>query len=175
MKTVRNVEIRRLQETDANALLQYFGLLVALDQERVERPEDAQKLDLASEVNWIKKRLHGETEQELFTLCIESNGAIVAVGEIERGKRWIERHVAELRFGVLPDFHGVASELVEELLAWGKSIGIEIVTYFHLESQSNGLRTMTEAGFKECGRIPKYYKRGTRYVDRIYLCKSLVG
>lgn len=170
---MKSVQVRKILETDAEGLLQYFNQLVALDPERVERPEDAKKLDLELELNWIRKRLSGEVENEMYTLCIECEGGIVAVGEIERGKRWIERHVGELRFGVLPEFHFAASKMVQELLSWGKATGIEVVLYFHLETQSKGIRTMKELGFKDCGRISKYYKRANQYVDRIYLSKSL--
>jgi GNAT superfamily N-acetyltransferase len=171
--TNRSFQIRNIGPRDDQGLLDYFRELVRVDPERVERPVDVDKLTLENERAWIAKRQADETSGEMFVACAEADGRIVAEGEVERAKRWIERHVAEIRFGVLPDYAFVAPRLVEELVARAKANGIEVLIYFHLETQTRGVRVMKECDFEVIGRVPRYYKRGDDYIDRLYLAKTL--
>ena len=171
--TSTSFEIREIRPEDAHGLLAYFRELVRVDPERVERPSDVDKITIEAEHAWIAKRQADETAGEMFVACVAVAGKIVGEGEVERGKRWIERHVAEIRFAVLPDYAHVARPLVEELVARARANGVEVLIYFHLESQTRGLRIMSECGFAVSGRVPRYYKRGSCYVDRLYLTKQL--
>ena len=109
----------------------------------------------------------------MYALCCETSGKIIAVGEIERKQRWIEKHVAEIRFGVIPSNEDSAFELVKKLEEIAKNNGIEVLFYFHLTTQKNGIKIMRKAGFTDVGIIRKYYKRGQEYIDRVYLQKVL--
>lgn len=158
---------------DAKAMLIFFKRLVKEDPERVERLEDVKKFGIQDEMNWITQRGEQEKEKELFARIVDDNREIVAEGEIERLKRWIERHVAELRFGVLPGHRDVARELVAELIHLAESNGIQVILYFHLETQKADIALMKEHGFNEVGRVKKYYRRENEYIDRVYLVKNL--
>src|SRR5579871_6556960 len=166
---------RQLRLDDAGSLLAFFRQLVAQDPERVERLEDVARMSLADETKWIEARLPHQSPVRLYALCCEVDGRIVAEGEFERQPRWIERHVAEIRFGVLPDFVHVASSLVDRLVAAAQAVGIEVLVYFHLATQARGLHLMEGAGFKVVGQLKNYYKRGSEYVDRIYLTRQVLG
>jgi hypothetical protein len=169
-----SLEIRELRLEDAEGLLDYFRELVRTDPERVERPDDADKITLESQRAWIARRQQAQATGEMFAACALVDGKIVAEGEVERAKRWIERHVAEIRFGVLPVHAAqVAPQLVEVLVVRARDAGLEVLTYFHLETQTRGLGVMRSSGFDAAGRIPRYYKRGAEYVDRIYLVRVL--
>jgi RimJ/RimL family protein N-acetyltransferase len=167
--------IKKLWVQDAAALLNYFKDLVTLDTKRVERPEDVAKITIENEVSWIKSRIEDETKGEMFVLCMkDENDQIIAEGEVERKKRWIERHVAEIRFGILPAYTQHAKTLVQQLIDLAKENGIEILFYFHLESQVAGIETMKQLGFKEIGIIENYYKLQNKdYVNRVYLSKNI--
>lgn len=165
--------IRQFAISDAENLLAYFRALVRADPERVERPEDADKLTVKDERSWIEKCLEAEKKNEMYVRCVEADGKIVAVGEIERKPRWIERHVGEIRFGVLPGYEKQAYQLVEELEGAAKRNGIEVLIYFHLATQKAGLAIMKKAKYAEIGRINDYYKRNNQYVDRVLLQKRL--
>ena len=148
--------------------------MVKLDPERVERPGDVEKITEEMEEEWIKQRLIKEDNKDIFVLCgLDDNGEIVAEGEVERLPRWIEKHVAEIRFGVLPGYDSMAEKLLEKLITTAKENDIEILTYFHLETQKTGLRIMEKLGFELMGKVKNYYKRGEDYIDRIYLVKHL--
>jgi RimJ/RimL family protein N-acetyltransferase len=163
------MEIRELKIEDAEKLLAYFKNLVLADPERAERVSDVENFGIEDEKNWIRERLEGEKEKEIFTLCCEDNGRIVAQGEVERQKRWIERHVAEIRFGVLPGYEEQAFEMVEFLIRKAKENRIEVLVYFHLASQKAGLFIIKKAGFSDAGVLEKYYKKDGKYIDRIYM------
>ncbi|MBI4141263.1 GNAT family N-acetyltransferase [Candidatus Woesearchaeota archaeon] len=165
--------IRPLKIADAENLLTYFRELVRKDPERVERIEDADKLSVKDEASWIEKCLEAEKKQSLYVRCSEVEGKIIAVGEIERKSRWIEQHVAEIRFGVLPEYKQHARSLVEELEEIARKNSIEVLIYFHLATQKTGLAIMKKAGFTLAGKIQAYYKRGKEYVDRVYLEKII--
>jgi len=171
--TEKDAKIRTITTDDAPKLLDYFRKLVEVDQERVERPEDVSRITLVRERQWISGKLKSEEDGDMIIRCVEVSGQIISLGEVERLKRWIERHVAEIRFGLLPDSKIFGMALVQELEQQAVSLGVEILVYFHLETQEQGLSIMRESGFGEIGRIPRYYKRQGGYVDRLYLAKHL--
>lgn len=166
--------IRKIQKDDAVNLLKYFNTLVNVDPERVERAEDVAKITLDNEVKWIENQLSKEDNKEIFLLCgLDDNGDIVAEGEVEKLPRWIERHVAEIRFAVLPENNLVAETLIQELFEKAKNNGIEVLLYFHLETQKRGIEIMEKLGFEKMGVVEKYYKRNGDYIGRIYMVKNL--
>jgi len=165
--------VRPITLNDAQGLLDYFAKLVRIDPERVERPQDVDKITLEAELTYIQKRLELQKTGEIVLRCVEKQGAIIAFGEVERLKRWIERHVAEIRFGVYPHEAHEAIALVGELEALAKKIGVEVLIYFHLATQKASLDVMHQCGYKEVGRVKGYYKRNGELIDRIYLSKSL--
>ena len=166
--------VRELDERDAPALLEYFQTLVRVDPERVERPEDIALLSVDDEREWIRHRMADLVTSDLTAHCAVLNDRIVAVGELQRMKRWIERHVAEIRFGVLPDARDAALALVRAFVALAKVNNIELLVFFHLATQERAIEVMLECGFQEVARIPGYYKKpdGTM-IDRVYLVKIL--
>lgn len=122
---------------------------------------------------WIRNILVKQAEGSYAARCIyDDSGEIIGLGEIERRPRWIERHVAEIRFGLLPDQFKVGVALAHVLENLAKEMGVEIVYYFHLKMQKQGLDIMRECQYREAGVIEKYYKIGDFYVDRVYLQKD---
>ena len=172
LKLINLKMIRKIEKTDRDNLKKYFLELVTVDQERVERPQDAAKISNSDEEKWIESRLIGEEKKEIFTLCgFNDNGAIIAEGEIQRLPRWIERHVAEIRFAVLPGHELIAQQMINELIKKSQENGIEILIYFHLSSQKTGIEIIKKFGFEQFGIIKKYYKKNDRYIDRLYFVK----
>lgn len=169
------MNIRKIKLEDAEQLLSYFRKLVELDPKRVERPQDVAKITLEMEVEWIKARIEDEQKDEMYVLCMETeNGEIIAEGEVERKKRWIEPHVAEIRFGVLPGYEEHAKDMIEQLIQTAQAKDIKILSYFHLETQTKGIQLMKKLGFEEMGIIKDYYKLNeNEFVDRIYLVKYI--
>ena len=167
------MSIRKITIEDGSAMLDFFKRLVKEDPERVERPVDIAKLTVADELTWIDQRVDREKSRKLFDRIDVKEKEIVAEGEIERMKRWIEKHVAELRFGVLPGHEEVAQELVQELIGIAKVNDIEVLLYFHLATQKAGISVVKKAGFYEVGRIKNYYKNKDLYIDRIYMALTL--
>ena len=166
--------IRKVEIEDKKSLLNFFKKLVVLDPERVERPKDVEKITEEMEEEWIRQRLIKEDNADIFILCgLNDNNEVVVEGEVEKLPRWIERHVAEIRFGALPRYNSMAEKLLEKLITTAKENDIEILTYFHLETQKTGLKIMEKLGFELIGKVKNYYKRGTDYIDRIYLVKHL--
>lgn len=167
------LKIRALDERDAWSLLEYFQILVRVDPERVERPEDVALLSINDEREWIRHRMADLGTSDLTVRCAVVNDRIVAVGELQRMKRWIERHVAEIRWGALPEVRTAALALVRTLETLAKANKIEVLVFFHLATQERAIGVMLECGFHEVGRIPGYYKKPDRTIDRVYLVKVL--
>jgi len=166
--------IRKIEKNDSELLLKFFSELVAVDPERVERPQDVAKITKEDEEKWIEKKLMQEDNKEIFVLCgFDENGKIVTEGEVERMPRWIEKHVAEIRFGVLPEYGAAAESVLKDLIKTAKDNGIEVLIYFHLATQKRGIEIMEKLGFETFGTIKNYYKREDEYIDRIYLAKYL--
>jgi len=168
------MKFKRPSTTDADRLLSYFCQLVELDSERVERCEDAQLLNHEKEVKWIEGLLKKEQAGDAIALCVlNEQSTIVGLGEVERRPRWIERHVAEIRFGLLPDHADAGIALVNLLEQQAKGIGIELLYYFHLASQSQGITVIEACGFDFSGVLPSYYKKGGAYIDRVLYAKKI--
>ncbi|TFY85347.1 N-acetyltransferase [Pseudomonas nabeulensis] len=168
------MKCEKLSPTDADALLRFFCQLVDQDSERVERPEDALQLDHDKEVAWINGLLEKERAGEVAALCVLNDEAvIVGLGEVERRPRWIERHVAEIRFGLLPGCLDEGCELVRQLEQRATFMGIELLYYFHLATQSQGIAVLEACGFELSGELPGYYKKEQGYVDRVFYSKTL--
>jgi hypothetical protein len=165
--------ISKLDHHDAEELLNFFKKLVTADPERVERPEDVKKISLESEEEWVKKLLQKERDGDIVVFVGRKDGSIVIEAEVEKKSRWIERHVGEIRFGMLPGNEELAKEIITMLIQEARKINIETLIYFHLATQISGLALIKDAGFSECGRIAKYYKRGNEYIDRIYLSMTI--
>lgn len=166
--------IRPVQPEDAEKALTFFRTLVTVDQERVERPEDVAHISIENERRWLETLIQKESEKSLFArIGVLDTGEIGALAEVERKPRWIEQHVAEVRFGALPEYGDLARETVKACITEAEASGITELFYFHLETQSTGIQIMKDLGFVECGRIERYYRRGDNYISRIYLSKSL--
>ncbi|MGY2292899.1 N-acetyltransferase family protein [Pseudomonas sp. SDO528_S397] len=167
------MQIIPVNEVTPEELLSYFHKLVALDNKRVERPEDVAKITLADEQRWINTLTQRTANQEGVSFCIKSNEGVIGLGEVERKPRWIERHTAEIRFGILPSHRHEGKMLVSALVSDAKKIGITTLYYFHLQSQTQGIEIITESNFNYSGRIRNYYKHGETYVDRVFFERLL--
>lgn len=169
------MKIRQLEVKDAEKYLAYFKKLVELDPERVERPEDVSKITLEKEEQFIQKILDKQKDGNAIALILENElGEIVAEAEIERKERWIEQHVAEIRFGVIPNYETEIEQLISNVIQNSKNIGIEVLIYFHLESQKTGISVIKKFNFLEAGKIKRYYKRSNgEYVNRLYFSKNI--
>ena len=165
--------VRSLEKGDAQGLLTFFRKLVEIDPERVERVSDAEKITLEQENNWLDNLIVKEEKGEVIARVGIAGSEIVVEGEIHRLPRWIERHVAEIRFGMIPGNEQITKELLKELLQKAQNDQIEILIYFHLRTQKTGIGIIKELGFEESGVIKDYYKRDGEYIDRIYLVKNL--
>lgn len=172
MKRIK-IKIRKIRISDAEKLLKFLNEMVKLDTERAERLEDVRNMTINDEINWIKDRLEPEKKKEMFVLRCEVNREIVSVGEIEKSKRWIDRHVAEIRFSALPGHEDSVIQMLRQLIKIAKKNGVKVLIYFHLASQRIGLPIIRKLRFYQAGVIKNYYKRRGEYVDRIYMAKSL--
>ena len=165
--------ISKLDLQYTEKFLSFFKELVRRDPERVERVSDVEKITLENEQAWVERLIQKEEQGEMIVRLGMESDNIVVEGEVERKSRWIERHVAEIRFGMLPNNESIAKEVVSELIKQARVQGIEILFYFHLRTQKAGISIMKDLGFKEFGVIEKYYKRDNEYVDRVYLMKNI--
>ena len=79
--------------------------MVTTDPERVEQIDKVGKLTIGEEIRWLLCILEKMKSGNYYTLCLRgSDDMLLGFGEIERKQRTIERHVAELRFGLLPGY-----------------------------------------------------------------------
>jgi hypothetical protein len=90
--------------SDAQNLLDFFKHLVTVDLERVEQLDKVGKLTLEDEIQRLSSILEKMEFGNHNTLCLRgSDDILLGFGEIERRPTVMERHVAELWFGLLPD------------------------------------------------------------------------
>jgi len=167
------MQIRKITTNEAEALLVYLKELVLQDRERVEDINYFNSFSLLDEEKWIEDKINGEATGEIFVRVADQDGLITAEGEVEKLKRPIEKHVAEIRFGVLPGNEESGEKIVEDLIKTAQDNGIKILLYFHLSTQKIGIEIVKKLGFELMGEIKDYYQFSDRAVDRVYYVKYL--
>ena len=160
--------------SDAQDLLKFVKCLVTIDTERVEQIDKVDKLTIKDEVQWLSVILEKMKSGNYHTLCLrDSNNLLLGFGEIECRPRAMEKHVAELRFGLLPSYVEAGKYLVQSLENIARTMAIKLIYYFHLATQHQGLQVMQNSGYSHAGCLEGYYLKEGIYIDRIYLAKQL--
>jgi hypothetical protein len=165
--------IRRITKDDVELLIKYLENLLNEDPRWVETVKHPDSLTKKRELNYINTILDWQKSGRMFALVCENNGDIVCFGEYLKRFSNNENHMADLRFGVLSGHEDSAKKLVSDIITKARESGIEMLIYTHFRTQKAGISIVKRLGFKKCGTIPRYYKRGNTYTDRVIYTKIL--
>jgi len=161
--------IRKMRVTDAAALAKWFNKFVDQDVGVVENFHVNSK----QEESYIKDMLAKEKTGEASCRLILLNGRIVGKADLLPLKRYIDKHVAEISFGILMGESEMGITLLAELEKIAIKEGLEQIIYFILSNNEYFIKIFSSLGYKEVGRIKNFYKKESSYFDRVILQKEL--
>lgn len=153
----------------AEPLTEWFNMFVDQDLGVVENFH----VTVDSEKEYIKDYLSALKKDEHNSYVISLNGAIVGKTDIRPFSRYIDKHVVELGFGILKEHPEAGKQLLQFIEEPLKKRQLEVVLYFILARNKYFRKLFKSVGFKEIGKIDKFYKTNDVYDDRIILEKIL--
>jgi len=114
-------------------------------------------------------------DHDLVAAVFETDGRMVGTCTVGRSGHHLEdRHVGQLGIAVHPDWRGkgVGHALLEYVLERCRGT-FEIVELKVVTINSTAIRLYQRHGFTECGRLPRSFKRGDRYLDELVMSRPI--
>lgn len=161
--------IEPLDLKHAEPLAEWFNTFVDQDLGVVENFH----VTAEGEKKYIKDYLSTLKEKECNSYIISLSGVIVGKTDIRPFSRYIDKHVVELGFGILEEHPEAGKQLLQFIEEPLKKRNLEVVLYFILARNKYFRKLFQSVGFKEVGKIDKFYKTTDGYDDRIILEKVL--
>lgn len=161
--------IRQPNILDSEKLMIWFNKLIDEEWGIAEK----EKMTIENETKWLNERLKSVKKGESIFLIQEENNEIIACASLERLKRYIDKHVAELSFGVLKGYENKTNELMEQAIEKSKEKKIKVLIYYILACNERFIDIMKGAGFNEVGKISNFYLKNGKYIDRVIMQKVL--
>lgn len=99
-------------------------------------------------------------------LAAKDGERIVSIASLERFSNRMS-HRAELGISVLREYwgQGIASQMMERLIAFAKENGIEIIELEVRSDNARAIRLYERFGFQKLGTYPRFFKIGESYCD----------
>ena len=111
---------------------------------------------------------------ESIMLVARMGDRIVGTADLNRQPRRMS-HRAELGISVLRDYwgQGIATSLMERLIAFAKENDIEIIDLEVRSDNARAIRLYERFGFRKLCTYPRFFKIGDTYHDFDLMCLSL--
>jgi len=170
-KDGREVILRTPRWKDLDDILELINSLV---DESAEIP-DKRKLTKEKEADRLRTRLNSLEKGEAFELVAEVNGKVMANSGLYR-KTAYSNHVGEIGFiGILKDYrdNGIGTEILETLIDEGKKLKLKVLFLGVFSTNTVARHVYEKVGFRETGRIPKFFHKNGNYVDDVIMAKEL--
>lgn len=109
-------------------------------------------------------------------IVARTDGKIVGMAYLVRGKFEKDRHVAFLGISILKEFRGVGigAGLIDKLMKWAeKQLGLEKISLTVFSTNSPAINLYRKFGFHEEGVSRRQYRINGKYVDEVTMSKFL--
>jgi RimJ/RimL family protein N-acetyltransferase len=109
-------------------------------------------------------------------IVARTDGKIVGMAYLVRGKFEKDRHVAFLGISVLKEFRGVGigAGLIDKLMKWAeKQPGLEKISLTVFSTNRPAINLYRKFGFQEEGVSKRQYRINGKYVDEVTMSKFL--
>lgn len=162
------VVFRPAEVADAPAIVRHLAR-VAEDSPYFRVPEEA--LDPQHEVAFIEEAKRGG----FYYLLAWTGGEVVGTLYLSRGRLPEIQHVASVAIALSPCARGrgIAQAMLEQGIAWAKSVGIEKIILNVISENEPALRLYRRFGFVEEGRRRGMYRFAGRSADEVYLALDI--
>ena len=168
----REVVLRTPRWDDLDGLLHYFNSLVREDLDVLPEREEMTR---AEEADWLGGRLAEMAKDEVIDVIAEVEGKVVANSEVIRGKgNW--SHVGMLEWISITSGYrnvGIGTEIVRTLIEEAGRAGLKILVLRTFGNNRRAKHVYEKVGFRETGRIPKAFYRGSQYIDEVIMTMEI--
>jgi len=170
-KDGKEVILRTAIWEDLDDILELINSLV---DESAEIP-NKRKLTKEQEADHLRSRLNLLEKGEAFELVAEVNGKVVANSGLHR-KTAYSNHVGEIGFiGILKNYRniGIGTEILETLIDQARKLKLKVLFLGVFSTNSIARHVYEKVGFRETGRIPKFFHKSGKYIDDVIMAKEL--
>ena len=166
----REVVLRTPRWEDLDDLMEFInsvveeGADISLDR-KVSREEEAE---------WLGRRLADLESERIFCLVAEVDGKVIANSELTV-KKGYSSHVGEIGIAIRKGYRdvGIGSEMLRTLIDHAEKKGLKMLTLDVFSTNDRARHVYEKVGFKETGRIPKYFHKNNKYIDRIIMAREV--
>ena len=133
-----------------------------------------QKITREEYADQFKRRLALMEKGEVLRLVAEVEGKVIAGSEL-RKRSGHSRHVGNIGVGIRRGYRdiGIGTEIMRTLTAHAKTMGLGLIDLAVASSSKRAIHVYEKVGFKETGRIPKFYYRDGKYFDEVIMAKEI--
>jgi ribosomal protein S18 acetylase RimI-like enzyme len=127
------------------------------------------------EADWLKKRLTLLEMEKALILVGEVEGKVIARAEIKK-RSGFSRHVGYLTcIEIIKSYRdvGIGTEMMKVLIKQTKMMDLIILHLVVASSNKRAIHVYEKVGFKETGRIPKYYLKDGIYSDDVVMVREI--
>ena len=127
-----------------------------------------------AEVDWLARHISAIEKDEEAVVVAGADGRFVGQVEVNR-RSGRSRHVGVLGISLLSGFRdvGIGTELMREVEAQAKRLGIELLTLEVFASSGRARHVHANAGYRIVGCLPKGHLKDGKYIDSIMMSKEL--
>ncbi len=159
---MEGIIIREALAKDAEQMIEYLKI-VGGETDNLTFGETGLPVTVEQEEKYLED-VHDDKTSVHLIAC--KNGEIIGDGGLTGLPRRM-CHRAELGISVRKNYwnYGIGSKLMEELIAYAKESGIEILNLEVRSDNVNAIHLYEKYGFRHIGTSPAYFKIGDDYVD----------
>lgn len=160
-----SLTIRRLMLEDMEKVTLWFNRLVD-EQPGIVESTKAKSL---TDNSFIEDQVALMEEGRFFCLVATYGAEIVAKVDVKPLKRTVDRHIAELSFGVLREYREAGVALLKEVVRQARAGGLKGLLYYVMSCNTLFQEIFKAVDFVKCGVIPRFYHVDDTYWDRVIL------
>jgi len=134
-----------------------------------------QKVTREEEAEWLAQTLVEIEKGEVINAIAETNGKIIANGEVTQGKYKDTRHHGHMGLTTISEYRGqgIGRRIIETLVRESRRAGLRTLEVEFLAQNETARRAYEKAGFKQAGIIPHKVFRGGKYFDGLIMSREL--
>ena len=170
VKDGREVILRTPRWEDLDDLMEFINSLVdeGVDiamKRKVTRDEEA---------DWLGRRFAVLEKGEGLNLVAEVDGKVIANSDLDM-KSGYSSHVGEIGIAIRGGYRniGIGTEMLKTLIAQAEKKELRILILRLFATNKSAHHVYEKVGFKETGRVPKFFFKNGSYVDEVIMTREI--
>jgi len=166
-----SLEIRKAQTSDAALILDYLNR-VGGESDNLLFGAGEFTLTVEQEEKMIEQLNGSKASVMLLGLM---DGDIVSIGSVQGSERPRIAHHGEIALSVSKSYwgQGVGTQMMEALIQFGKTAGLELLHLGVRADNLGGVRLYEKVGFRTFGTFPKFFKINGEFFDKMLMALEL--